>query len=79
MSDGAWGEGSRTKVLTREFERNHPFGEIFPPRLYDSQGRDLLQSYLERCAALRASRDTQAIRASNANTALLIDALGGHL
>jgi hypothetical protein len=73
------GTDSKVKALTREFERNHPFGEIFPARLEDSEGNDILQTYLERCAALRATRDTQAIRASNANTLLFIDALRGHL
>jgi len=75
MSDW-YGTGSKVKVLTRQFERNHPFGEIYPPRLYDSEGRDILQTYLERCASLRASRDTAAIRASSANTRMLLDALG---
>lgn len=74
MSD--WhGTGSKVKVLTREFERKHPFGEIYPPRLYDSDGQDILQLYFARCAALRATRDTAAIRASNANTRFLIEKL----
>ncbi len=42
-----YGTGSNVKVLTREFERNHPFGEIYPPRVIDALGNDVLQSMLE--------------------------------
>ena len=83
MSD--WhGTGSKVKVLTREFERNHPFGEIYPPRpMADALGRDPLDALLEMAwltqqhtaAKLRATRDTAAIRASNANTRLLLQSI----
>ena len=53
----AWrGTGSNVKVLTREFDRNHPFGEIFPPRHYDIEGRDILDAALERAWVIYQER-----------------------
>ena len=54
-----------------------------PDELTDALGRDTFDAYLEDCwlnyRRLRATRDTQAIAASNANTRMLIDALKGKL
>lgn len=80
-------EGNRAMSLAREFDKAHPFGEIYPPRPpADSLGRDPLDALLEMAflsqnsaAKLRATRDTAAIASSNKNTLMFIDAIRGHL